>query len=53
MVVSSPAHTPVDDRARLCDRALEAHHDPLAREARAARVRAVRQARPGRVKVHS
>lgn len=45
MVVSSIAHAPVDDRARVRDRALEAHHHPLAWGARPACVRAVGQAR--------
>jgi len=52
MIVSPSAHTPVDDRARLSNRALEAHHYPLAGEAGAARVRAVWQARSGRIEVH-
>lgn len=46
MVILPLAHASVDDRAGLGDEALEAHHHPFARETRAARVRAVGQARP-------
>lgn len=52
MVVSSPTHAPVDDRTRLSDRAFEAHHDPLAWEARPACMRAVRQDRTSCIEVY-
>lgn len=48
VIVFPLAHATVDDRARLGDGALEAHHDPLAWKTRPAGVCAVGQARTGR-----